>query len=166
MYPVGQNLIERPPFSKVYSIKDSDEGRDFPDYLTSLGLICESRMLVLSTSHHFSFDYNDLKDLTVLVMLRKLERVRHPDSFMQIVFRILPPKAYFIGCFTICKTQEDGGFPLHYTSNDIDKLIDLLEPKTYLHLHKNNVSGIFRSYGFKIFDMAEINNLVYFAIQH
>jgi len=165
MYSVRQNLIEKPAFNKVHSIIDIDEGEDFLNYLTCLGLVGESKILVLSMSRHYSFDYNDLKDLRVLVMLKKLERIRHLESFIQIVYRVLPPKGYFIGCFSISKTPEDIGFPLNYTSTNLNKFIDHFESKAYPHLYKNNLSRIFQSYGFKIFNMTEINKQGYFATQ-
>lgn len=166
MYSVRQNSIGKNAFNNAYGFMAADEGQNFLDYLIRLGLIGEANLLVLSNKYEYYFDQNDLRSVRVLVNLKKLNLVKHLDSFLHVIFRVLPPKAYFIGCFTDVEYQGDNGFPVYQASSDFNKFTNPLDSKTNLHLDKNNISGIFESHGFKIVDMTEINEQVYFACQN
>jgi hypothetical protein len=166
MHSVRQNSIGETAFNNAYGNMAADEGQNFPEYLIRLGLIGESNLLVLSNRYHYYFDQNDLRSTRVLVNLKKLNLVKHLDSFLHIIFRVLPPKAYFIGCFTKIEYQEDNGIPVSQASFNFNKFNNPLDSKTNLPLDKNNVSRIFESHGFKIVDVTEIKEQVYFTCQN
>jgi hypothetical protein len=163
MFPVNQNSLERTTFNQFGYSTVSEEGQDFLDYLIRLGLLGESSLLVLSMRHHYYFEQNDLKDIRVLVIPKKLNLVKHLDSFLHIVFRVLPPAAYFIGCFTDNKSSKGKEFTLSRASTNINRFINHLDSKTSWYLDKNEVSRILESHGFKTVDLTEIKGQVYFA---
>jgi hypothetical protein len=166
MHSVRQNLNGETAFNDAYGSMAADEGQNFLEYLIRLGLIGESNLLVLSNRHHYYLDQNDVRNVRVLVNLKKLNLIKHLDSFLHLIFRVLPPKAYFIACFTESEYQEDIGFPVYQASSGFNKLNNPLDSRTNLHLDKNNVSRIFESHGFKIIDMTEIKEQVYFTCQN
>jgi len=166
MYPVIQNSTEYTAFNQVFTHPVSDEGKDFPDYLTRLGMLGESNLLVLSLRHHYYFDYNDLRDLKVLVILKKLDMIKHLESFLHIIFRILPAGACFIGCFNNNKSLIYKELNFNKTATVHNKVHDFLDLIPHHHLNINNFTGIIESHGFKITDMSEIKGQVYFTSQN
>jgi hypothetical protein len=166
MYPVIQDLTEYNSFNQVYNHLVPDEGQDFPDYLTRLGMLGESNLLVLSMRHHYYFEYNDLRDLKVLVILKKLDMIKHLESFLHIIFRILPSGAYFIGCFNKNKSLIYKELNFNKTATFHNKVHDFLESIPHHHLNINNFAGFIESHGFNIVDLAEIKGQVYFTSQN
>ncbi len=134
----------------------------FLEYLKWLGLAYESDMLVLSSRHHFFYDQNDLRGVKVLVNLKKLNTIKHLDSFLHILFRVLPPDANFIGCFSDSKNHKLNGLNLYKTSFLYKRFIDFLDHKTDRIMNRNNVEELLSSHGFKVLDMTEINGTTYF----
>lgn len=165
MYSVSQNTIRGASLNKAYSTMSADEGQDFTDYLTGLGLLGESEMLVLSMRQHWYFHYNDVRNLRILVILKKLDLIKHSESLLQAIFRVLKPEAYFIGCFTSDLSSECkhlNSFRPHFIYHKVD---NFLEPKASHHFNKKYFPEIIEAQGFRIVDMAEIKGQVYFASQ-
>jgi hypothetical protein len=165
MYSVIQNAIGESSLNQVRSTMGADEGLDFSDYLSGLGLLGESEMLVLSMRQNWYFDYADLRYLRILVILKKLDLIKHAESLLQSIFRVLNPEAYFIGCFT-CDLSSGGNHLNSYPSHSIYHKVDnLLEPKAFHHININYFPEIIEAQGFKIVNMTEIKGLVYFTSQ-
>jgi len=134
----------------------------FLEYLKWLGLAYEPDMLTLSARHHFFYDQNDMKGVKVLVNLKKLNTIKHLDSFLHILYRVLPPQANFIGCFKETKNHRRNGAHLLNTSLLYKKFIDFLDHKTDRIMVKSNVEELLESHGFKVVDMTEMNGMIYF----
>jgi hypothetical protein len=132
------------------------------EYLKWLGLAYEPNMLVLSSRHHFFYDQSDLKGVKVLVNLKKLNHIKHLDSFLHILYRVLPPEASFIGCFVDSKNHKRNGTHFFYTNLFYKKFIDFLDQKIDKSMNKTDVEELLDSHGFKITDMTEINGMTYF----
>lgn len=134
----------------------------FLGYLKWLGLAYESETLVLSLRHHFFYDQNDLRGVKVLVNLKKLNVIKHLDSFLHILFRVLPPNANFVGCFSDSKNHKLNGLNLYKTSFLYKRFIDFLDQKTDRIMNRNNVEELLSSHGFKVLNMTEIDGTTYF----
>ena len=134
----------------------------FLEYLKWLGLAYEPDMLVLSSRHHFFYDQNDVKGVKVLVNLKKLNNIKHLDSFLHILYRVLPSGANFIGCFKETRNHKRNGAHLLSTTLMYKKFIDFLDNKTDRIMSKGNVEELLDSHGFKVVDMTEINGITYF----
>ena len=134
----------------------------FLEYLKWLGLAYEPDMLVLSSRHHFFYDQNDVKGVKVLVNLKKLNNIKHLDSFLHILYRVLPPEANFTGCFKETRNHKRNGAHLLNTTLLYKKFIDFLDHKTDRIMAKSNVEELLDSHGFKVVDMTEINGITYF----
>jgi hypothetical protein len=141
-------------------IAESDE--NFISYLNRQGLVNEPNLVVLPSSNHYYYDNNELKDVTTLISMKKLNRISHLDSFLSTVSDVLSPKTNFIGCFYDSNTQKETGL----TSRMYKRFINFLDSKTDNEIDKNDVSKLLESSGYKVIDMTVINGLTYFRTQN
>ena len=140
----------------------AEGGESFFDYLDWLGLARESNMLVLPSGNHYYFDRQDLKDVTTLVNLKKLNLINHLDEFLVTIYNVLSPKTNFIGCFSDRKTNNGASL----TSRLYKKFINFIDFKIDFDIDRKELSMLLASKGFKIIDMTEINGLTYFRTQN
>ena len=140
----------------------AEGGETFFHYLKWLGLADEPNMLVLSSRRHYYYDHNDLKGVTTLINLKKLNLIKHLDSYLHIVFHVLSPKTIFIGCFSDKRTQKR----IELTSRNYKRRINFLDSRIDIEFDKIDVSRLLESHGFKVIDMTEINGLTYFITQN
>lgn len=157
---------KNPPESTVtYPVIDNlftEGGDNFFLYLNWLGLADDPNLMVLSSSHHYYYDYDDFKGVSTLINLKKLNLIRNLDSFFYTVYHVLSPKTNFIGCFSDRKTEKENGS----SKRMYKKIINFLDSRIDIDIDKENVSGLLESNGFKIIDMTEINGLTYFRTQN
>jgi hypothetical protein len=156
----------KPRLNPVYESLLSEGGETFFQYIDSLGISQESDMLILSSKHHYYYDHNDLTGVKVLINLKKLNFIKHLDSFFHVVFRMMPPKSKFIGCFTSSKTPKGKGFPFYQSANFFSRFLNFIDSRTDRPLHKDDVSRMLESHGFKVLDMTEINGEIFFSAQN
>jgi hypothetical protein len=161
-----QLFIEDPVVNPVIDNLIAEGGENFVHYIKWLDLSKEANLLVLSSRHHFYYDHNDLKGVKVLVNLRKLNQIKHLDSFLHVVFRVLPPGATFIGCFSDSGSQIRKGSPFYQSARLYNRFINFLDSKIDRELNKKDVMELLDSHGFKVVDMAEINGMTYFTTQN
>ena len=155
----------RTSFSPAIGNMIAEGGENFFNYLKSHGLTKDPNLMVLSSNHHYYYDYTDLQNVRTLINLKKLNLIKHLDKFLHTLFRILPPNANFIGCFSDSKTQKGIGFPFYQPSRVLNKFINFLDSRTDRNMDKHDVSKLLKTHGFKIVDMTEINGQTYFSTQ-
>ena len=132
------------------------------NYLNWHGLADEDNLLVLSSKLHYYYDYEELKEVTTLINLRKLNLVTHLDDFLGTLYNGLSPKTNFIGCFTDRKTQKG----VSTVSRLYKRFLNFLDAKIDFEIDGKDVSRLLESHGFKVMDMTEINGLTYFRTQN
>jgi hypothetical protein len=137
-------------------------GENFFNYLEWHGLAKDDNMLVLSSMHHYYYDPNELQSITTLINVKKLNLIKHLDSFLKSVEHVLSPESNFIGCFSDWKTQKGTGI----TSRMYKGFINFLDSKIDVDYDKKDVSKLLESNGFRVMDMTEINGLTYFRAQN
>jgi hypothetical protein len=152
---------------KIKNTRDLDkhvtEGdENFLDYLQWNGLANESNMLVLSSKFHYYYDHEELKEVTTLINLKKLNLIKHLDDFLHTIGAGLSPKTNFIGCFSDRKSQKG----VSISSRMYKKFINFLDSRIDIEIDSNDMSRMLESHGFKIIDMTEINGLTYFRTQN
>jgi hypothetical protein len=148
------NLISNKLFGEV------DE--NFINYLDWNGLANEDNLLVLSSKLHYYYDYEELKEVTTLINLKKLNLIKHLDDFLQTLYNGLSPKTNFVGCFYDKKTQR-GVSIIQRVSR---KFLNFIDSRFDNDIDSNDFSRLLESHGFKIIDMTEINGLTYFRTQN
>lgn len=138
-------------------------GGNLFDYIKNQGIAADDEIMVLSSNHHYYYDENDLKNIRTLVNLKKLNMVEHLDMFLDTLYRILPPDANFIGCFTDSKVlKRNNGFTLYHSTRILNQLINALDSKTNHYMNRNQVLNLFAANGFKVVDMTVKDGLTYF----
>jgi hypothetical protein len=135
---------------------------NFLNYLNWNGLANEDNLLVLSSKLHYYYDYDELKDVTTLINLKKLNLVGHLDDFLHTLYDGLSPKANFVGCFTDMKTQKG----VSIASRLYKRFLNFLDARIDVEIDRSDFSRKLESHGFKIIDMTEINGLTYFRTQN
>ena len=140
----------------------AEGGENFFIYLNCLGLTVGSHLLILSSRQHYYYDCNDFHGVTTLINLRKLNLIKHLDSFLHTVYNILSPDTNFIGCFSDLKSQNRN----RLSSGGPKKVNNFLESGKDLKLDRKEASRLLESHGFKVIDMTEINELTYFSARN
>lgn len=140
-------------------ISEGDE--NFLYYLQRQGLADDTNLLVLSSKSHYYYDCEELKDVTTLINLKKLNLIKHLDEFLNTLCYGLSPKTNFIGCFSDSKSQRGQGM----TSRLYKKILNFLDSKTEIEIDGQEISKLLESVGFKVKNMTEINGLTYFLTQ-
>jgi len=143
----------------------SEGGDDFFRYLTWIGLAKEPNLMVLSSMHHYYYDHNDLLGIRTLINMKKLNQVKHLESFLHTLFRILPSKAYFVGCFKNSR-QNGNGNSFSHPVKFFNGVINIFDSRTERNLSKKNVIKILEDNNFKVIDITDINGMTYFWAQN
>ncbi|NLA50343.1 MAG: hypothetical protein GX876_12910 [Bacteroidales bacterium] len=146
----------------VYENLVNEGFSSFLEYLRWHGLANEPEMLVLSSRHHFFYDQNDMEGIRVLVNLKKLNKIKALDKFLNVLHRVLQPDANFTGCFIDSKNHRWNGSNLFKTSYLYKRFIDFLDHRTDRVMTRNSVKELLEFHGFRIIDMTEINGITYF----
>jgi hypothetical protein len=142
----------------------SDIREDFFQYLQFLHLENEPNLMSLSSTHHYYYDLNDLKNVKTLINLKKLNNIKSLGSFLQTVVRILPKKANFIGYF-----KNDNGnrsvFSFYKSAKLFNGLVNYFDSRTEISLTKKYVSRLLEEQKLKVVDITDINGISYFCSQ-
>lgn len=145
----------RTSFSPVVANMIAEGGISFYSYLNKLGLSKEQNLMVLSSKHHYYYDESELKDIRILVNLKKLNLIKHMNAFLDTLFRLLPQDSNFVGCFSDNKNLQGPSILMN-------RFINILDSRTDRKLDVDKVNELLESHGFKIIDMTEIEGMTYF----
>lgn len=152
----------KPSFSPNNFSLTAEGGKNFFLYLKRFNLFKEQDLLILSPNIHFYYDENDFKSVRTFLILKKLNLIKDPDSFLKTVSRILPANVNFIGCFSDSKTPNGNGFLSELST----RFINILDSKIDHVMDKTDVSELLEKYGFKVVDMSEMDGLTFFYSQN
>jgi len=140
----------------------SDIREDFYKYLQLLKLENEPNLMSLSSTHHYYYESDDLKNIKTLINMNKLNNIRSLGSFLQTLVRILPRESNFIGFF-----QNDTGnrsvFSNYQSTKLLNGLVNYFYSRTDRTLTKNIVSSLLREHKLKVIDFTDINGMTYFC---
>jgi hypothetical protein len=143
----------------------SEAGDDFLQYLYLLQLAKEPDLMALSSSHHYYYDFNDLKGIKTLINLKKLNNIKSLGSFIHSVVRILPQKANFIGYFKN-DTGNRSVFSFCQSTRFFNGLVNYIDSRTDRSLTKNDITRLLEEHKLKIIDITDINGMTYFCSQN
>jgi len=150
--PVFENLL-------------AEGGENFYHYIKWLGLGKDPNLMILSSIHHYYYDFNDLKGVKTLVNLKKLNEINHIDTFLSSVFRVLPSKANFVGCFKDNKIRGGIGVPFYQSFKLLNGLMNMIDSKTDRFMTRRDVIKLLETHDFRIVDMTEMSNITYFCAE-
>jgi hypothetical protein len=158
----GKSFQEKATTKSTIDDLVAEGGESFLHYINRLGLADEPNLLVLSAKNHYYYDDAELKSVTTLINVKKLNLIKHLDNFLQTVCLVLSPKTNFIGCFS---ERENQGGP-RLMSRMYKGFINLLDSRTDNEIDRRDFTKMVESYGFKIIDITQINGLTYFRTQN
>ncbi len=150
--PVFENLL-------------AEGGENFYHYINWLGLGKDPNLMILSSIHHYYYDFNDLMGIKTLINIKKLNEINRLDTFLANVYRVLPPKASFIGCFKDNKIRGGIGVPFYQSSRLLNSLINLIDSKTDKFMTRKDVIRLLESHDFALVDMTEISSVTFFCAE-
>lgn len=150
--PVFENLL-------------AEGGENFYHYINWLGLGKDPNLMILSSIHHYYYDFNDLRGIKTLINIKRLNEINRLDTFLSNVYRVLPPRASFIGCFKDNKIRGGIGVPFYQSSRLLNKLINLIDSKTDKFMTRKDVIRLLESHDFALVDMTEISNITFFCTE-
>lgn len=180
--PKKNPIAKKSVVSQIHEQLAGEGQEDFYSYLEWLGLAKKPDLLILTSSHHYYFEVEDLKNVRAVINLNRLNNIKRIKDFLQTVYFVLPHKCYFIGCFTDNKNQNSlltSKKPLHQiekqgymTESDegpwssfLNMLYGIIDSKTNRSLTKKTVQFMLEDAGLKILDITEFNGLTYFCTQ-
>jgi hypothetical protein len=161
----------------------TEGGESFYKYVDSRGLSNDSSLIVLSSTHHYYYDYDEMNKAKTVVNLKKLNLIKEIKSLFHSHLHFLPHRCNFVGCFVNNKKIDRYSLSENVTghenlrnSNDmelgivsrfrfINMLYSMMDSKTNNYLSEESVVSMLRVHGFKVIDMKEVNGLTYFHSQ-
>lgn len=175
-------IIRKPKINLVYAKLAGEGHEDYYNYLDWLGLAKYSDLLILTSSHHYYFEVDDLKNIKTVVNLNKLNNIKSIKEFLQGIYTVLPDKCYFVGSFADNKKHngflsaknsvdkiERPGSDSHFETGPWNSFLNLLygiiDSKTNRYMSEKTVRVLLEAVGLKINDMTEFNGLTYFCAQ-
>lgn len=156
---------------------------DFSFYLRKLHLEGDPNMIVLSSSNHYYYEAEDLKNVKTLVNVKQLNHINQVREFLDNIFSLLPSNSFLTGCFSDNEDQirflADSHKPNRKIAGQFDPaengiasrnaflnmVYNILDIKTNRYLTKKTVNRELEISGWKIVDMTEIKGLTYFCAQ-
>lgn len=157
----GERTAKNPVLENILS----EGGDDLFQYLNWTGLAKEPNLMVLSSMHHYYYDHDDLAGIKTLINIKRLNQIKHLESFLHTLYRILPVNSYFVGCFR--NAANKGNDPVLYQSaRFINGLMNILDSRIERTMSKRSVTKILEENGFKIIDITDINGISYFLAQN
>jgi len=139
----------------------SEGENDFSQYLNLTGLTGEPNFMVLSSMHHYYYDYSDLKGIRTLINLKRLNQVSHLESFLHTLYRLLPCQASFIGCF-INSSNNGRKKPFLKPAKLLNGFVTVFDSGLDRNLSKPGVTKLLEEHGFKVIDLTDLNGITYF----
>jgi hypothetical protein len=149
-----RSITERSPWNLA-----SEGGEYFMKYISRFVSDHDPNVLVLSSKHHYYYDIDELKGISTLINLKRLNFMNHLESYLHVVSKNLSPNAIFVGCFADKKSQKQIGI----SSRLYKKLINFLDYRIDIDIDREKLKKLFEASGFRIMDMTEINGLTYFT---
>jgi len=156
---------------------------NFSEYLSRLNLNEGLNLIVLSSTEHYYYEPDELKDVHVLLNLKQLNHISQLNDFLKSVYCILPLKSLLIGCFADSEKQSrffsdsrnteakySGQFdPVEHGIESripfLNRLYSFIDIKTNRYLTKKLVVFHLEDTELRVLDMTDINGLTYFCAQ-
>jgi hypothetical protein len=153
-------------FDPAIFVLIAEVGLNFFRFLKSLGMSGERNLVVLSSKYNYSCHEHELKDVRVIVNLKKLNFIKHLDLFLNSLVRTLPPDTRFVGYFSDGKyTESDGSYPFNLWGF-LDRLNSFFSSGTNHRMNRNEVRELLEKNGFKTLNMKRMNGFTYFISQN
>jgi hypothetical protein len=165
---VGERIIsmDDDQNSAVFDSLLAEGGENFFHYISWLGLGKDPNLMILSSIHHYYYDFNELKGVRTLINLKPLNQINHIDNFLNNVYRVLPQKSNFVGCFKDNKIHSGLAMPFYQSFRFLNSFINMIDSKSERFMSRKDVIKRLEGHDFSIIDMTEISKVTYFCAQN
>jgi hypothetical protein len=161
----------------------TEGGDSFYNYVDSRGLSNDSSLIMLSSTHHYYYDYNEMNNAKTVVNLKELNLIKEIKSLFYSQLHFLPYSCNFVGCFVNNKKIDRYALRKDLTGREnvrnsdnmelgivsrfrfINMLYSMMDSKTNNYLSEENVASMLGVHGFTVIDMKEVNGLTFFHSQ-
>ncbi len=143
----------------------SEGGDDFFQYVKVTGLVKEPNLLILSSMHHYYYDHDDLKGIGALINIKRLNLIKHLESFLHTLYRIMPSKAYFVGCFR-CTGNKGRRSPFAHSAKFLSGLMNIFDQGNERSISRKDAVRLLEGHGFRVLDITNVNGISYFWAQN
>ena len=156
---------------------------NFYNYIRRLGLESDPDIVVISSLRHFYYDAEEMIKVKALVNLTELNRIKRIVDFLNTCYQIMPHKSNLVGCFV-----DNKKIPRYRLRNNttsamvkidfdpiesgiisavpfINRLYSIMDSRTNTYISRSSFTFLLEDYGFKVLDMTEQDELVYFQAQ-
>ncbi|NMC37123.1 MAG: hypothetical protein GYA41_02235 [Bacteroidales bacterium] len=134
---------------------------DLHNYVCWTGLAREKGIMVLLPISHYHYDFEDLKGVRILISQKKLNNVKHLESYLHTLFKAMPGDGYFFGCFE-CNDKPASG-KTSVTASKFRCSMKYPEAQPERLFTRKGVSIILEGHGYKLIDLTDINGITYFC---
>jgi hypothetical protein len=176
----GNSPVEAVDSNPVFERLMEENQENFYNYIKWLGHANEPDFIVLSSSHHYYYDIEELKHIKTVINLKPLNNTKRIKDFLHTIHNILPQKSYFIGCFSDYKNQTlylSGSDKSKQQAEQIEngivsrisffnRMFSIMDSRTDMYLTKRTVTLMLEDAGLKLLDITELNGLTYFCAQN
>lgn len=139
-----------------------NQTEDLISYLKFVGLPADSNIVILAPGQHYYYDESDLRNVRILINLKRLNQIKDIDRYLHNLYRILPVNASYVGCFyesSIKKNKRSSG---KHRQTLISRLVNLFNLKQEQEMSRQKVAELLWKHNFETVDMTDINGLTYF----
>ncbi|MGA2407184.1 MAG: hypothetical protein ABSF81_10605 [Bacteroidales bacterium] len=161
----------------------AEVGEGFYNYVDWIGLARDPNLIVLSSLHNYFYDAEEINNIKTVINLKELNKIKRIKSLLKSYLHFLPQKSNFVGYFVDNKKidryilrNSSSYFDNKKKIDDIENsiisripLINMLyskmDLKTNTYMSKSSVTLLLKDYGFKVMDMTEHNDLIFFHSQ-
>ena len=162
----GSGIKKQKLFDPAIFALITDVGLNFFRFLRSLGISGEQKLVVLSSKDNYSCNEHELKDVRVIINLKKLNLIKHLDLFLNSLVRTLPPDTRFIGYFSDEKESDRDGFNTFNIWRFLNRLYSFFNTGTHHMMNRNEVRELLEKNGFKTLNMRKMHGFTYFISQN
>jgi len=133
------DLVKNNPGIEILASESND---NLINYLEWLGLDKDPNIVVLSSFHHYYYEFEDMKNVKTVVNLIHLNKIKDIRSFFRSICNILSPKSNFIGYFIDSKKKDGSRADNSHTDSEafengvlskiplLNKIYSMIDSKT------------------------------------
>jgi len=161
----------------------TEGGEGFYNYVDSLGLSLDPNLIVLSSTHHYYYDAEEISRAKTIVNLKELNRIKEISGLLHSHLPFLPSHCNFVGCFVNNNKVERFALrksltPLEKINNSdnqelgivsrfpfMNMLYSFMDSRTDTYMSEHSVTIMLGNYGFKVLNMTDVNGLTFFHSQ-
>jgi len=146
----------------IFNALKNENNKNFFYYLSMLNLEKNGNTLILSSIHHYYYDFNEIKKVKTIIQGKELNKLSDIDKFFKNIIKVLSPDSNFIGCFRDNKIHKDN---ILKRLKITDWLINKLYDKPNYYLSRKKIIKLLNKHNLKIMDITELDNMTYFYVK-